>query len=149
MNAFTNTLIKYEKPDKVIPHTLSTFKCVPYTFILTLDETMSPVYTLNKVSIHPVSTCVEGTSDQIDSFYTLPISGVFNVTFEYSTCTLQHLVSTTQYSFSLIDTLSFPLASPLTGMPKPYFYVEDLFAYCLDETHIYTHVLFLLTSNVS
>lgn len=153
MDDFINNFVQYEGISPKLPSKLSCFKYLSHPFFIELPTPSTPIYTLNKVSVRINSFGIDstaknwqfnksGTSANTLSF---PIFLEAEATLYYTTCDLIHSIHSVPYHFSILNELTYTAFSSPRKNLRPNLYVEDIFAYCPDTTHIYGHISLLAT----
>lgn len=153
MDDFINNFVQYEGISPKLPSQLSYFKYLSHPFFIKFPPSSVPIYTLNKVSVRVNHFELDDnpknwkTSKSIthESMVSLPIFVEVEVTLYFTTSDLIHSIHSTSYHFSLFDALTYRPSTKHQNSFKPSLYVEDIFAYCPDTTHVYGHILLLAT----
>lgn len=153
MDDFINNFVQYEGISPKLPSQLSCFKYLSHPFFIELPPSSTPIYTLNKVSVRinhfeldpNPKNWQSSKQTSHEKLLLLPLFVEVEATLYYTTADLIHSIHSTPYSFSLFDALTYAPSLKQKKDFRPSLYVEDIFAYCPDATHIYGHILLLAT----
>ncbi|MEG1278237.1 MAG: hypothetical protein RSD26_09590 [Cellulosilyticaceae bacterium] len=152
MDNFINNFVQYEGVSSKFPSHLSCFKYLSHPFFIEVPSSSVAIYTLNKVSVRVKRFEVDSTGKNWQlpkapvstNTLLLPVFMELEAILHYTTTDLIHSIHSTTYNFSLFDALTYEPSSTYQKSLKPSLYVEDIFAYCPDMTHIYGHISLLL-----
>lgn len=126
-----HSFVKYEGICTNLPNNLDHFISLSANFTLPIPYKTWPIYTLHKVTILTSPPYIE---DKV--FLVLPLTFLY----QYTVKDLCHTMHTTTYPYLLRHTLTSTPSLPIRKV-----YIENLFAYCLDESHIYTALSLFVT----
>lgn len=130
MPSLQHKFVSYTGITDSIPHSLERFLNLSNSFVMAIPNKTWSIYTLHNVTITLGTPCI-----QKDYLLTLSIKFIY----QYTVKDLYHTLHTTSYPYVMTSTL--PALCPLSLSD---IYVENLFAYGLDNHHIYTSFSLLL-----
>lgn len=131
MVSLTHSFVKYEGICTNMPTTLDSFINFSATFTVPIPCKTWPIYTLHKVTLIPSPSYIEDQACLV-----LPLTFLY----QYTVKDLTHTMHTTTYPYLLRGSLP---STPSSSIRKVY--IENLFAYCLDASHIYTSISLFVT----
>lgn len=128
MHPLKQSFVTYEGICTPTPTYLDHFIDLHVNFTLCITYKTWPIYTLHKVSVLTHSSYI-----QDGHLLVVPLT----LLYQYSVKDLYHTLHTTTQSYTVYYNL--PTPQSLGAV-----YVDDLFAYCLDSSHIYTALSLLV-----
>ncbi|MEG0319348.1 MAG: hypothetical protein RR448_00600 [Niameybacter sp.] len=131
MYPLKHAFVKYEGICDYTPKILDNFINLSTSFTVSIPYKTWPIYTLHKVTI---TTRPLALGDE--SMLSLPLTLIY----QYTIKDLCHTMHTTTYSHIMHEELS-----AISSLSIRKVYVENLFAYCLDDCHIYTAISLFVT----